>query len=170
MSLIKSEENLRESIFSKIKELRTTSLFLSVITYNLTAAFLFLLIRKDFFYTIMENFLPFDSWYEELFVVTVIAPLFETTMYQYSLMSLIIILSKWIFKKELIPLGILISVMAYASSHFDNYVYMIQMMISGFSYCVFYLILEKRNKNAFMYTVTIHIICNLLVFCLKQIN
>ena len=117
----------------------------------------------------MENFLPFDSWYEELFVVTVIAPLFETTMYQYCLMSLIIILSKWIFKKELIPLGILISVMACASSHFDNYVYMIQMMISGFSYCVFYLILEKRNKNAFLYTVAIHMICNLLVFCLKQI-
>jgi len=164
-----SVENLKTNIFSKIQELSTTRLLLSVIAFNLVSAFMFPLIRDDFFYKIMANFFPFDSFYEELFVVTVIAPLFETTIFQYGLMSLTIIFSKQIFKKELIPLAILVSITPYSWSHFDNYVYMIQMMISGLSYCVFYLIIKKRNMNAFLYTFAVHAICNLLVLGLKHI-
>ena len=169
MTLNNSVENIKTRIFSKIQELRTPGLFLYVIGFNLASTFLFLLFRKDFFYTIMANFFPFDSLYEELFVVAVIAPLFETTIYQYGVMSIIIILSKLIFKKELIPLAILISITTYSWSHYDDYIYMIQMMISGISYCVFYLILEKRNQNAFIYTLLVHMLCNLFVFSLKHI-
>jgi hypothetical protein len=169
MVLINLPESFKKNIFSGIQDLKIPVLFLSVIAFNLAAAFLFLLFRNDFFYTIMAYFFPFDSLYEELFVVAVIAPLFETTMYQYGVMSIILILSKRVFKQELIIPAILISILTYSWSHFDDYVYMIQMMISGLSYCIFYLILEKRNKNAFMYTLAVHMICNFLVFCLKHI-
>jgi len=166
MTLNKGEKNLETA---RILALRTPGLFLSVITYNLAAALLFLVFRKDFFYTINENFFPFDSWNEELLVVTVIAPLLETTIYQYGIMSITLFLSKLIFKKELISFAILISGTAYAWSHFDDYVYMIQMMVSGLSYSIFYLILEKRNKNAFIYTLLVHMLCNLFVLGLKHI-
>lgn len=169
MALINSTVNLKESILSSIRELKTPSLILYVLALNLIVVFIFSAIRNDFSYIIHANFLPFDSFYEELLIVLLIAPLVETVLYQYAIIDITLFLSKLIFKKELIVLSIILSAICYSLSHLYDYVYMIQMVIAGLLFSIFYNVIKQRNKNAFLYSLLVHLICNLLVFGLIHI-
>lgn len=169
MALINSIVNLKESILSSIRELKTPSLILCVLALNLIVAFIFAAIHNDFSYIIHANFLPFDSFYEELLIVLLIAPLAETVLYQYAIIDITLFLSKLMFKKELIVLSIILSAICYSLSYLYDYVYMIQMVIVGLLYSFFYTVIKQRNMNAFLYSLLVHVLYNLLVFGLKHI-
>lgn len=169
MAVIDSTVNLTERIFSGLRELKTPSLMLNILAFNLALAVIIAPIRNDFIYTIHANFLPFDSLNEELLVVLFLAPLIETVLYQYAIIDVSLYLLKLIFKKELIIVSIILSAISYSLIHLYDYVYMIQMVIAGFLYSVFYVVVKQKNRNALLYSLVLHILCNILMFGLKHI-
>lgn len=168
MVIVNLAENLKECILLRFKELKTPYLILYLVGFNSAIAFIFFLIRFEFVYIIHSNFLPFDSLAEEIFMVLLLGPIIETGLYQYAIIDLTILFTKFVFKKELIVVAILLSAICYSLSHSFDYLYMAQMVIAGSTYSIFYIVTKQKNINAFIYTVILHSLCNLSLFGLKH--
>ncbi len=106
----------------------------------------------------------FETKLEEFVLVVILAPLFETLIFQYSIISHII--GK---RPNALLFACIVSAVFFGLSHFYSPEYIFKTFISGLLFGTLFLVGYKKNKNAFVVVTITHSIYNLTVFCLRQI-
>lgn len=106
----------------------------------------------------------FETKLEEFVLVVILAPLLETLIFQYSIISNIIGR-----RPNTSLFACIVSAVLFGLSHFYSPEYIFKTFISGLLFGTLFLVGCKKNKNAFVVVAITHSIYNLTVFCLKQI-
>lgn len=136
-------------------------LFDLAITFSLSL--IFSLLKGEEIFEI--DFLIDQSLSTVFFFTVILAPILETFIFQFLTIESII----WIFRKMKIPyemiFSIIISGVAFGSSHAYNIYYVLVAILIGLLYGVYYFIARYHQKmNAFLTICIIHSISNLIGF------
>ncbi len=112
-----------------------------------------------------ENMMLFDGAtpLDIFFLAIIIAPLFETTIFQ----MVVIFISKSIFqavKLQHYIYPVIISAFLFGIVHFFDLKYFIIATLSGFIYAFAYIIVQKRKENAFFIIALLHALYNLIPY------
>lgn len=161
--------NMKDNLLFSFRRISTPLLIVIAFTFNMLLSLTFAFVSHKAGYPINANFLAFDSLWEEIIIVIILAPIIETVVYQYFLVDVTLYLTSVIFKKQSIILAILIPAICFALSHKYNYLYVANTLIAGLSLNLFYVLVKLRKQNAFICTVIVHSVYNLAVFTLKHI-
>jgi len=144
------------SRLSLIKPSKRFLLFLGlIVTFNYAYTYFI-----DFFFNvpdIVENGLENMSFPFKLILLILIAPLFETLVFQFAIIEIV----KKISKNSII--AILMSALVFASTHFYDFYYVVSALIVGLLLAIFYLTYKNRTF-AFFSVFFVHSINNLIVF------
>lgn len=147
----------------KVKELSKISqfkliIFTVLIEISVTLIFSFLLFPN-------HNAGPtFDSKLEEFFIAVIFAPILETLIFQYSIISYI--LDK---RPNAYLFTCIFSATLFALSHFYSPEYILKTFFSGLLFGTLYLVVQNKNNYAFFIVAIAHSIYNFIGFCLRQI-
>ncbi|OYZ52051.1 MAG: hypothetical protein B7Y11_12755 [Sphingobacteriia bacterium 24-36-13] len=106
----------------------------------------------------------FDTKYEEFLLVVFFAPLLETLIFQYSIISYI--LEK---RPNAYLFSCIFSATLFGLSHFYSPEYILKTFFSGLLFGSLYLVVQNKNKNSFLIVAVAHSIYNLIIFCLRLI-
>lgn len=106
----------------------------------------------------------FDTKIEEFFLVVFFAPLLETLIFQYSIISYI--LDK---RPNAYLFSCIFSATLFGLSHFYSPEYILKTFFSGLLFGTLYLVVQNKNKNAFFVVAVTHSVYNLIIFFLRQI-
>ncbi len=162
-------ENFRNSLLLSFGRISTPLLIVMTWIFNLALSLVFAFIIHKTGNSFNLNFKPFDSMQEEMLLVLVFAPFFETVFYQYFLIETILYFSQLISKRESLILAILIPALIFAMSHTYNYAYVAHTLIGGMSLNLLFVLVKLRKQNAFICTGIAHALYNLGVFTLKYL-
>lgn len=106
----------------------------------------------------------FDSKLEEFFLVVFLAPLIETLIFQYTIISYLL---------NKIPKAVLFvclfSALLFGLSHFYSQVYVFKTFISGILFGTLYLVVNSKNNSPIIAVALAHSLYNFIGFCLRQI-
>ncbi len=100
------------------------------------------------------------------FFVVLVAPLFETIIFQTAIIKLVIYLQKIIKIKQNNYLPITISAIAFGLYHNYNTTYIIIGIIGGFVFASSYIISKKRSEKPIINLFLIHSVLNFIPFCI----
>lgn len=109
--------------------------------------------------------LTFSSPLEEFLLVIIVAPIFETLIFQ-----------SFIIKKmiQYFPnnksIAIMASALFFGLSHYYSIPYIIKATIAGILYGLLYFILLHKKKNPVIYIISVHAIYNLIGFIINSID
>lgn len=106
----------------------------------------------------------FENRTEEFFTAVFFAPLIETLIFQYALISYI--LSKW---SNAFLLSCIVTAILFGLSHIYSPEYILKTFLSGLLFGTLYLVAFKKKTNAFIVVAVAHSIYNFIVFCLRNI-
>ncbi len=143
--------------FSKISQFKLIC-FTVIIEISVTLIFSFLLFPN---HTAGPTF---DTKLEEFFIAVVFAPLIETLIFQYSIISYI--LGKW---TNAYLFSCIFSAVLFGISHFYSPEYILKTFFSGLLFGSLYLVVHNKNNNAFIIVAIAHSIYNFIGFCLRLI-
>jgi hypothetical protein len=102
----------------------------------------------------------FDSKKEAFIIAVFLAPLIETLIFQYS------IISSFLEKRpKAFLFACIFSALLFGLSHFYSSVYILKTFISGLLFGTLYLVVSQKKQNAFIAVVIAHALYNLIVFC-----
>lgn len=106
----------------------------------------------------------------DVFAITVVfAPIFETFLYQFLIIELLLIIRKWIRIPLFIPIAV--SAIAFGMSHDYNVYYICSASLIGILYAIFYLIAKYNvSMNAFISVTIVHASTNFMGFILDQMQ
>jgi membrane protease YdiL (CAAX protease family) len=137
-------------------------LIVSLILFDIfiSAIFSFLLFPEEH-----TNVFDFPSKAEAFFITVLFAPLIETALFQYFIISKLI--KKFGYENQLFITTI--SASLFGLSHYYSMPYIIKAFITGFFYGTLYLVLLKRKKSPFLYVSLTHSIYNLIGFLIMNI-
>lgn len=163
MEFYSSTVNLNlKKINTYFSELSLLKLMIWAIVANLQISVFFNLIACLFFNnSLNDNVNEFASTKEEFIAVVIIAPVFETLLFQYSLIELFI-------KKTNKLYACLISSLIFALFHLYNLYYFLFAIFTGLIFAYLYITCRKRNR-AIILTMVCHSLYNLIIFFLKRI-
>ncbi|WP_276358920.1 CPBP family intramembrane glutamic endopeptidase [Daejeonella sp. H1SJ63] len=153
---------------SFIQRLNTFKLLLIVLLANLILSSVFAILRQKYGYSMDPKMLNFDSVLEEFIVVVVVAPVFETVVFQYFMITLMLFLAQRFFKRDLAAFAIILPAICFGFSHTYNNLYVLNTFLAALMINYFYILVKSRNQNAFILTVILHALYNFSVFGLKQ--
>ncbi|PJE47998.1 MAG: hypothetical protein CUR34_00520 [Sediminibacterium sp.] len=102
----------------------------------------------------------FDSKKEEFLFVVILAPLIETLIFQYSIITSL--LEK---RPKAYLFACIFSAILFGLSHFYSPVYILKTFFSGLLFATLYLVVSQKKRNAFIAVVIAHALYNLTVFC-----
>ncbi|OHC84588.1 MAG: hypothetical protein A2546_07970 [Sphingobacteriia bacterium RIFOXYD2_FULL_35_12] len=154
---------MNDLYLKKVRELSKISQFkliilTVIIEISVTLIFSFLLFPN-------HNAGPtFDSKLEEFFIVVIFAPILETLIFQYSIISYI--LGK---RPNAYLFTCIFSAILFGLSHFYSPEYILKTFFSGLLFGTLYLVVQNKNNNAFIIVAIAHSIYNFIGFCLRQI-
>lgn len=169
MEIVNSTLKIRELVLLTLKRASIPYCILYFLTYNLVLVQTFALIKAEYVYMINANLLAFDSKNEELIMIVILAPFLETIGYQYFLIFITLFITEKLINKESFILAIIIPAIYFASSHLPDYTYAMYSFLGALSFNVFYLIMKYLKQNVILYTLILHVLCNLIVLGLKNI-
>jgi len=106
----------------------------------------------------------FDTKFEEFLLVVFFAPLLETLIFQYSIISYI--LEK---RPNAYLFSCIFSAILFGLSHFYSPEYILKTFFSGLLFGSLYLVVKDKNKNSFLIVAVTHSIYNLIIFFLRLI-
>lgn len=106
----------------------------------------------------------FDTKFEEFLIVVLFAPLLETLIFQYSIISYV--LGKW---TNAYLFASIFSAALFGVSHFYSPEYILKTFFSGLLFGSLYLVVHNKNNNAFIIVAIAHSIYNFIGFCLRLI-
>ncbi|OYW79516.1 MAG: hypothetical protein B7Z27_05395, partial [Sphingobacteriia bacterium 32-37-4] len=106
----------------------------------------------------------FDSKVEEFFIAVIFAPILETLIFQYFIISYI--LDK---RPNAYLFTCFFSAILFGLSHFYSPEYILKTFFSGLLFGTLYLVVQNKNNNAFIIVTIAHAIYNFIGFCLRQI-
>lgn len=106
------------------------------------------------------NPIPFDSLYEEIFLVILIAPVFETMLYQF--------LPSYIFRNNNRIITILVSSIFFGMSHWYSILNFIYGILIGLLFIISYILIDLRKVNPLIVICLAHMLYNLTAFVLNH--
>ncbi len=152
------------NLFSKIERSWKTPLFFSLFIIDTIYNFIVSYIISRYDATLIDTHLADKYSLFTIFILTVvIAPIFETFIFQFLLIEILLTFK---LKKEII---IYISAILFAATHNYNFVYFIAIIFSGLIYAAYYLYLKSKNKNALFYVILLHSVSNLFIFVIDDV-
>jgi hypothetical protein len=104
---------------------------------------------------------------ENILLILLIGPIFETLLFQCGVIEITHILLK---RTSLLgPISIILSTLLFAFSHFNGNTYLfVNSLISGIILSLIYLIAMKKDLSPFFSTSLIHIMSNLFAFIMNN--
>lgn len=105
----------------------------------------------------------------KLLIVSVFIPLFETFLYFY----LPYVILKYFFEKKeniIYPIFFIVSTCLFSLDHRYNISYLINALVAGALYSIFYIIYLKKNMNPFWCIMLLHSFYNLFVLANEYMN
>lgn len=148
----------------KLKSKKNSHLFLlffiSFILYKIISAVIVNAFAEDSFEHLSADNInsPFDL-FVKFFSIVVIAPFFETVIFQ------VLPIETMIKFKTKPLLAVLLSSVIFALAHSYNIVYIITVFPLGFVYCYYYYLLRYKDKYlAFLSVVGLHAASNLFAY------
>jgi uncharacterized protein len=163
MFILKMQVNRVSKIFA-----RRFNVFLFSASRYPIAALIPITIVIDVFVTIVFSNLPlqsqsngplFNSKLEAFVLAIVIAPIFETLIFQHAVIKLIIKKSS---NAKL--LSCFVSAILFAASHYYSWAYVLKTFISGFLFSSLYLITMYKKQNPILVVLLAHAGYNLIGF------
>jgi len=106
----------------------------------------------------------FENKIEEFFTAVVFAPLIETLIFQYAFISYI--LGKW---SNAYLVSCFVTASLFGLSHFYSPEYVFKTFISGLLFGTLYLVIVKKNRNAFIVVAIAHSLYNFIGFCIRNL-
>jgi len=101
--------------------------------------------------------------------MVVFAPLFETFLYQFLIIEVLLFIRKWIHIPLLVPIAV--SAIALGLAHDYNVYYIFSASLIGILYALFYLIAKYNvSMNAFISVAIVHDSTNLVGFIIDQVQ
>ena len=138
-----------------------TSFFLICLGVKILLSGVFATVISSLFPNQLEHPISETSIYEAFVVVVVLAPLFETLIFQFL----------FFYGGEKLRINnatiIVLSSILFAVSHHISFAYIALTLLSGLFYNIVYLYVKERYKvsTAFLFVVGIHAIYNFVVWC-----
>jgi len=128
--------------------------------YNLSISYII-----NYFDSSLTETLEFSdfSLNEIFFLTVIIAPLFETLIFQFLIIELL-----YFFKVKNNSI-IIISTVLFAISHNYNIVYILAIIFPGLMYATYYLYLKINKKNGFILIFSLHAFSNLISFIIGDV-
>ena len=106
----------------------------------------------------------FDTKFEEFLIVVLFAPLLETLIFQYSIISYI--LGR---RSNAYLFACIFSAALFGLSHFYSPEYILKTFFSGLIFGTLYLVAQNKNNNAFIVVAVTHSLYNFIIFFLRLI-
>ncbi len=105
-----------------------------------------------------------------VFTITVLfAPLFETFLYQFLIIEVLLFIRKWLHIPFFVPIAV--SAIVFGLTHDYNVYYIFSASLIGILYALFYLIAKYNvSMNAFISVTIVHASTNLVGFIIDQIQ
>ncbi|MBX2897309.1 MAG: CPBP family intramembrane metalloprotease [Cyclobacteriaceae bacterium] len=115
----------------------------------------------------MSQFTGHKTDLENLLLIFVIAPIFETLIFQFGVIEITHILSKKSTLQS--PVSIILSTLLFSFSHFNGNTYLFaNSFLSGVVLATIYFIAMKKNLFPFLSTSLTHLMSNLFVFIMND--
>lgn len=102
------------------------------------------------------NPIPFDSLYEEIFLIILVAPVFETLLYQF--------LPSYIFRNKNKIITIFVSSILFGLSHWYSFLNFIFGMLIGTLFIISYILIDIRKVNPLITICLAHMFYNISAF------
>lgn len=114
---------------------------------------------------ILETFEENTSLVEIFILSVVVGPLIETFLFQYLIIEIL-----YALKKVKVQFILIISALAFSSSNYYNFIYILVTFTSGLIYASYYLYLKiGKKKYPFIYIWVLHTLYNFTIFILVDI-
>jgi len=107
------------------------------------------------------NPIPFDNIYEEIFLVILIAPVFETMLYQF--------LPSYFFRNKNQIITILVSSIFFGLSHWYSFLNFIYGMLIGTLFIISYILIDLRKVNPLIAICLAHMFYNISAFIINHL-
>lgn len=151
------------NIYKYINKLNFFSLIFLVTLINLLICFIASFLSNYFTgKSLNEGVNGFLNTQEEFVLVVIIAPLFETLIFQYLIID-------FFSKKMQLKFACFISALTFALQHTYNLFYFVFALFMGIILAFLYVIGHKKNKGFVLVLIT-HFLYNLIVFAIKNIQ
>lgn len=145
-------EKYKVQLFFKISSI--------VILCNIIISLFFEKITTSFNIVFKSKSFSFESKTEEFILVVIVAPIFETFIFQY--------LPNFYLRKYNVCYTILISSFLFGLAHNYSYIYILYGFIVGLLFISAYVFSIKEKINPFLIICYTHFIYNLFAFCMNN--
>jgi CAAX prenyl protease-like protein len=122
---------------------------------------LLMLLFATFWWQDVSGQVQFRSSKEQFILVVILAPVFETLIFQYSIIDMVLIK----FKSE--GLAILLSALGFSLIHVYSVQYWVATFLSGLLFAFLFLVLSRKNSKPILYITILHAVYNLFVLWMR---